>query len=308
MRVLKTAGKILGILLLLIVVAVVGYVAYMQIQYYRIEDNLVIFTETNREEQLGTDSSYTIMTYNIGFGAYSEDYTFFMDTGEMKDGTKTVGKSSRAESKEEACSNTEGSIGLLKEEDPDFLFIQEADEKATRSYQLNQVEMLKEAFSGYGSAYACNFHSAYLFYPILEPHGSVKAGMLTLGKYRIEESIRRQAAANYIQSGHYREAMNVLQSLQQKNGQWYYLSAMANMGLGNNVNALNDIKEAVRLEPDNVQYRMLQQQMEGGGTWYQEMQNPFGGMPTGGDDYCMKLCLANLACSLCCPGGGVFCC
>ncbi len=126
--------------------------------------------------------------------------------------------------------------------------------------------------------------------------------------YQDEEAMRRQAAVNYIQSGHYREAMNVLQALQQRNGQWYYLSSMANMGLGNNVNALNDIKEAVRLEPDNVQYRMLQQQMEGGGTWYQEMQNPFGGMPTGGDDYCMKLCLANLACSLCCPGGGVFCC
>lgn len=126
--------------------------------------------------------------------------------------------------------------------------------------------------------------------------------------YQDEESMRRQAAANYIQSGHYREAMNVLQSLKQRNGQWYYLSSMANMGLGNNVNALNDIREAVRQEPDNAQYQMLLQQMEGGGTWYQEMQNPFGGMPTGGDDYCMKLCLANLACSLCCPGGGVFCC
>ena len=126
--------------------------------------------------------------------------------------------------------------------------------------------------------------------------------------YQDEESMRRQAAANYIQSGHYREAMNVLQSLSQHNGQWYYLSSMANMGLGNNVNALNDIREAVRLEPDNAQYRMLQQQMEGGGTWYQEMQNPFGGMPDAGGDYCMKLCLTNLACSLCCPGGGVFCC
>ena len=126
--------------------------------------------------------------------------------------------------------------------------------------------------------------------------------------YQDEESMRRQAAANYIQSGHYREAMNVLQSLSQHNGQWYYLSSMANMGLGNNVNALNDIREAVRLEPDNAQYRMLQQQMEGGGTWYQEMQNPFGGMPDAGGDYCMKFCLANLACSLCCPGGGVFCC
>ena len=68
------------------------------------------------------------------------------------------------------------------------------------------------------------------------------------------------------------------------------------------------LKQAIRLEPDNAQYQMLLQQMEGGGNWYQEMQNPFGGMPTGGDDYCMKLCLANMACSLCCPGGGVFCC
>ena len=46
--------------------------------------------------------------------------------------------------------------------------------------------------------------------------------------------------------------MNVLQSLSQRNGQWYYLSSMANMGLGNNVNALSDIREAVRLEPDNM--------------------------------------------------------
>ena len=104
------------------------------------------------------------------------------------------------------------------------------------------------------------------------------------------------------------QAMNVLSSLQHKNGQWYYLSAMANMGLGNNVNALNDARTAVNMEPDNMQYRMLLQRMEGGGTWYQEQQNPFGGMPTDGSDYCMKLCLANLACNLCCPGGGMFCC
>ena len=126
--------------------------------------------------------------------------------------------------------------------------------------------------------------------------------------YQDEEAVRRQAAANYINSRHYKEAMNVLSSLQQRNGQWYYLSAMANMGLGNNVNALNDARSAVNMEPDNMQYRMLLQRLEGGGTWYQEQQNPFGGMPGTGDDYCMKLCLANLACSVCCPGGGVLCC
>ena len=126
--------------------------------------------------------------------------------------------------------------------------------------------------------------------------------------YQDEEAIRRQAASNYIQSGHYQEAMNVLSSLKQRNGQWYYLSSIANMGLGNNMNALSDIREAVRLEPDNMQYRMMLQRMESGGTWYQEQQNPFGGMPSDGDNFCMKLRLANMACSICCPGSGILCC
>ena len=133
-------------------------------------------------------------------------------------------------------------------------------------------------------------------------------GSQTNSGYQDEEAVRRQAAANFIQSGHYREAMNVLSSLSQKNAQWYYLSSMANMGLGNNVNALNDIRQAVNMEPDNLQYRMLLQRMEGGGIWYQEQQNPFGGMPSDNGDYCMKLCLANMLCNLCCGGGGVFCC
>ncbi|MCF0134140.1 MAG: DnaJ domain-containing protein [Blautia sp.] len=125
--------------------------------------------------------------------------------------------------------------------------------------------------------------------------------------YQDEEAIRRQAAFNYIQNRHFREALNVLSSLTQRNGQWHYLSALANSGLGNNVNALNEIREAVRMEPDNMQYRMLLQRMEGGGSWYQKQQNPFGGMPSmGGDDLCMKICLANLLCNMC--GGGRFFC
>ncbi len=100
---------------------------------------------------------------------------------------------------------------------------------------------------------------------------------------RIRIRMKRQCADRQRQiistADIYKEAMNVLSSLQQRNGQWYYLSAMANMGLGNNVNALNDARRAVNMEPDNMQYRMLLQRLEGGGTWYQEQQNPFGGMP-----------------------------
>ena len=111
----------------------------------------------------------------------------------------------------------------------------------------------------------------------------------------------------YDSFGGFGGSAHVLDTLSQRNAQWNYLAAMAHMGMGNNVNALNYMREAVRMEPDNGQYRMMLQRMEGGGTWYQEQQNPFGGMPVGGNDFCMKLCFANLACNLCCPGG-VFCC
>ena len=173
---------------------------------------------------------------------------------------------------------------------------EQAEEKFKQVQQAyEQIMREKEQGSGYGS-YGGGFGGFSGF-----------SGQ-TENSYQDEEAIRRQAAANFIQSGHYREAMNVLSSLSQKNAHWYYLSSIANMGLGNNVNALNDIRQAVNMEPDNLQYRMLLQRMEGGGTWYQEQQNPFGGMPSDNGDYCMKLCLANMLCNLCCGGGGVFCC
>ncbi|MBQ0000245.1 MAG: DnaJ domain-containing protein [Clostridiales bacterium] len=126
-------------------------------------------------------------------------------------------------------------------------------------------------------------------------------------EYQDEEALRRQAASNFIQNMHFQDALNLLSSLHIRNAQWYYLSARANMGLGNNVNALSDIREAVRMEPDNMQYRMTLQNMENGGSWYQEQQMPFGGMPVSGNDFCMKLCLANIMCNLCC-GPRFFCC
>ncbi len=39
------------------------------------------------------------MMHDLGFGAYSDDYSFFMDTGKMKDGKATQGKHGRALSK-----------------------------------------------------------------------------------------------------------------------------------------------------------------------------------------------------------------
>lgn len=188
----KKIGKMLLAVAGLLLAVVFGYVLYMQMQYYRIKDFTKIDTQNPKTEQVKTEAPYRILTYNIGFGAYSADYSFFMDTGEMKDGTKTAGTHARAISKEAEEKNTAGSLSILQRQKADFMFVQEVDEKATRSYQVNQRAALEEGLSDYACVFANNFHSAYLFYPISEPHGSVEAGMLTFSKYRISENIRRQ--------------------------------------------------------------------------------------------------------------------
>lgn len=116
-----------------------------------------------------------------------------------------------------------------------------------------------------------------------------------------------RAAANYINSRHYKEALNVLNNISNRNAQWYYYSALANSGAGNNVIALQHAKDALRMEPNNFMYQQLVSQLERGGTWYQQQQNPYQTTFTGGGDFCMKLCIANIVCNLCCGGSG-FCC
>ena len=88
-----------------------------------------------------------------------------------------------------------------------------------------------------------------------------------------------------------------------RNARWYYLSALANSGVGNNVKAQEDISEAVRLEPNNFQYQSLKQRLEGGTGWYQKQSTVYGRPDFSGQDWCMKMCLLNLLCNCCCNRG-----
>ena len=118
------------------------------------------------------------------------------------------------------------------------------------------------------------------------------------------------AAMNYVRAGKYREALNVLSSMERKDAGWYYVSAIANNGIGNNVTALQHAQRAVELEPGRMEYEMLLRRLQGGGSWYDQMSTPYGGMTIMGNDMCCKLCLMYNLCSMCCLGGrgGVICC
>lgn len=122
------------------------------------------------------------------------------------------------------------------------------------------------------------------------------------------ENVEQQAAANYINSGHYQEAMNVLERMEQlqRGAVWYYLHALANAGLGNNVNAVQDAKTASDMEPDNMLYKQLYQNLSQGGSWYTSTGSSYGYEPCscGG---AMANCLTCCCLSSCC-GPGFYCC
>ena len=114
-----------------------------------------------------------------------------------------------------------------------------------------------------------------------------------------------QAAEQYIRFGRYREALNLLNNMSQKNARWYYLSALANDGIGNQVTALEHIRRAVSMEPDNYQYLQALEELQSGGASYRRQAGSFRGFNarTG----MLPLCLCWLSQFFCCRGGWLCC-
>ena len=108
----------------------------------------------------------------------------------------------------------------------------------------------------------------------------------------------RQAAMQYIRFRRYREALNVLMSDNNHDAQWYYLSALAHNGLGNQVTALEHIRRAVSMEPDNYTYLQALNAMENGGAAYQQQAGNYRGYVWGGSS-CGSLCLCYLFLRFC---------
>lgn len=111
----------------------------------------------------------------------------------------------------------------------------------------------------------------------------------------------QQAAWQYIRFRRYAEALNTLNNAAERNARWYYLSALANQGLGNQVTALEHMRRAVSMEPDNYEYLAALERMEHGGTTYQQTAGNFRGF-TMRNDPCTSFMLCWCMNILCCRG------
>lgn len=175
---------LLGVVGALLLV-VLGYVAYVLLSYHRLPDDLTLDVRAPagaaQNTALATGAEYEVLTYNIGFGAYTPEYSFFMDGG----------KSAVAASRESVLETVQGAGALAAGYDPDFVLFQEVDLDATRSYHVNQYTLLDTYFGDFYSDFAVNYDSAFLMVPPWEPHGKSLAGMAVYSRYPITSAVRK---------------------------------------------------------------------------------------------------------------------
>lgn len=116
------------------------------------------------------------------------------------------------------------------------------------------------------------------------------------------DSPQMQAAANYIANRCYAEALNVLNGIPfaERRARWYYYSAMANQGAGNNIVAKEHAARAVEMEPSNLEYRQFLQHLEYGGTWYTNMGSSYDRPYSSAGSWCLSMLCLNMLCNCCC--------
>lgn len=122
--------------------------------------------------------------------------------------------------------------------------------------------------------------------------------------YSSAGSPRMNAARNYLRSGYYQEALRILEEMNERTAEWYYLCGEANLGLGNRIAALNYARQAVSMDPNNPEYQFLVSRLEGSSQFYQTngAQHGFDAPTALCQNPCTACCLANVLCNCLCNG------
>lgn len=129
----------------------------------------------------------SLLTWNIGYGGLGKEMDFFYEGG------KKVRPSSAG-----FGNSFSGILGsLTKMGYPDFVFMQEVDQKSKRSYYVNEVAQLDSVFNSYASVFALNYKAGFVPIPPTDPMGRVEAGLMTLSRYRPAKAERLAYPSSY---------------------------------------------------------------------------------------------------------------
>lgn len=133
-------------------------------------------------------------------------------------------------------------------------------------------------------------------------YGGSNYGGYNYGNYNCEQdSMELQTVRNFINARRFREALNALANISNRNAKWYYYSSIANMGIGNNLVAIDHARQAAAMEPGNMEYANYANQLQFRGQRYQTSGYGYGRQSYGTGNLCCDLWCADTLCE--CMGG-----
>jgi endonuclease/exonuclease/phosphatase family metal-dependent hydrolase len=118
------------------------------------------------------DSTFTFLTWNIGFTGLGEETDFFYDGGSTVIQTETI-----------VQKNLRGITDFLAaQKDVDVFFLQEVDSLARRSHYANHLDTFATALPQTEWSFGVNYRVDFVPVPIFEPMGQVVSGIANFSR------------------------------------------------------------------------------------------------------------------------------
>ncbi len=178
--ILKMLAWIIGVFVFSGILIVAGFLAYSAIMEYKpppVEPGEI--TEAGCSA-LDTSLSFSLITWNIGYGGLGKEMDFFYDGG-----TRVRPDSNYFR---QSCN---GILRFLKAHDSvDFFLLQEVDIHSKRSYYLDEIDWLSDGLSGFCRVFATNYNCRFVPVPVSNPMGRVYSGMSIFSRFRVDSADR----------------------------------------------------------------------------------------------------------------------
>lgn len=184
------AGRILRFLLaILLVIALLlaaGLVFLTVTEYKPADREEMVLCGAEETASISEGDPLKVLSWNIGYGALGDNADFFMDGGEMV----TTATEDRLQK------NLDGITKLIRKVDPDVALLQEVDSDSSRSYHVDETDVMSDLFNDDTEVESLYHASPFVPYP-LPPLKEVHMNLMTLSRLGIETATRVQLPVSF---------------------------------------------------------------------------------------------------------------
>ena len=186
MKVVKIILRTLIYTIIIVVVLAASFLVYFTLTDFQPPAAEIIIGE-NPGGSIADWDEFSFLTWNVGYCGLDREMDFFYDGG------KKVRPSDSS-----FQNNLNGIFRFLSEQDSvDFIFLQEVDTLARRSYYANELKLFSDALPNHIRCFATNYKVRYVPMPFLNPMGEVISGIATYTRPRPDVSQRYSFPVNY---------------------------------------------------------------------------------------------------------------